>query len=165
MIPLRQKSYLGIERPSISDVPLQRLGAELWMDRVVLESMHIYDMLCDVQIALLVALVQHHEEEIETTHDRRSHRNVRAQALLAVVPAADRVRRGEDGRPRVQRRVNARLGDGDRLLFHGLVNRDLVRDVHLVKLVDCADAVVREHERARFDGEVASLLVLDHSRC
>jgi hypothetical protein len=47
------------------------------------------------------------------------------------------------------------------LLFHRFVNSDLVRDVHLVELVDSADAVVRQHQRAGFDGKLARLFVLD----
>lgn len=36
----------------------------------------------------------------------------------------------------------------------------LVLDVHLVKLVDAADAVVRQHQRARLDAELARLALL-----
>ena len=39
----------------------------------------------------------------------------------------------------------------------------LVLDVHLVKLVDAADAVVRQHQRARLDPVLASLVVPHHA--
>ena len=38
------------------------------------------------------------------------------------------------------------LVDGDRLLFHGFVDGHGVVDLHLVKLVDAADSVVRQHQ-------------------
>ena len=39
----------------------------------------------------------------------------------------------------------ANLCDGNCLLLHGLVNSHLVNFIHLVKLVDAADAVVGQH--------------------
>ena len=39
----------------------------------------------------------------------------------------------------------------------------LLRRVHLVELVDAADAVVRQHQRARLDAEFARLHVLHHA--
>ena len=79
--------------------------------------MHIDNMPCDIQVALLVALVQHDKEQIEPAHDRRRHRDVRPEALLPIVPAPDRVRGGEDGRARVEGGDDAGFGDGDGLLF------------------------------------------------
>ena len=56
--------------------------------------------------------------------------------------------------------LDAGLGDGDGLLLHGLVDGHLVLHVHLVKLVDAADAVVRQHQRARLDAEVVAVGLL-----
>lgn len=56
--------------------------------------------------------------------------------------------------------LDASLGDGDGLLLHGLMDGHLVLLVHLVKLVDAADAVVRQHERACLDAEFATVAVL-----
>jgi hypothetical protein len=123
--------------------------------------MNVDDMLRQMQIDLLVALIQHNKEQIEPRHDRRTHRDVRPQTHLPVVPPPYRVRRRQDGRSRVEGRLDARFGDGDRLLLHGFVNGDLVGDVHLVELVDSADTVVGEHECAGFDGELAGFFVLD----
>lgn len=53
------------------------------------------------------------------------------------------------------------FGDGDGLLFHGFVDGDLIRDVHLVELVNGADAIVREHEGPGFYGEFARFFVFD----
>ena len=57
--------------------------------------------------------------------------------------------------------MNAGLRDRNGLLFHSLVNCDLIRDIHLVEFIDGANAVVCEHERPGFDREVPRLLVLD----
>ena len=53
---------LGIERPRVANVPLQRFRTEFWMNRVVLEPMHVDDVFCEVQIRFLVALIEDHEE-------------------------------------------------------------------------------------------------------
>jgi hypothetical protein len=54
------------------------------------------------------------------------------------------------------------FGNGDGLLFHGFMDCDLITNVHFVKLVNGTDAVVGEHERTSFDGELASLFVFDN---
>jgi len=41
------------------------------------------------------------------------------------------------------------------------VYRDLVANVHLVEFVNGADAVIRKHEGAGFNGELAGLFVFD----
>ena len=56
--------------------------------------------------------------------------------------------------------LDAGLGDGDGLLLHGLVDGHLVFHVHLVKLVNAADAIVRQHQRARLDAEVVAVGLL-----
>jgi hypothetical protein len=44
---------------------------------------------------------------------------------------------------------DAGLADADALLLHGLVYAGPVRVVHLVELVDQADALVRQHQGTR----------------
>ena len=56
--------------------------------------------------------------------------------------------------------LDAGLGDGDGLLLHGLVDGNLVFDVHLVKLIDAADAIVRQHQRASLYTEVVCVALL-----
>ncbi|KAH3703434.1 hypothetical protein DPMN_078470 [Dreissena polymorpha] len=52
------------------------------------------------------------------------------------------------------------LGDGDGLLFHGLMDSHLVLGVHLVKLINAADAIVSQHEGASLDHKLMGLLIL-----
>ncbi len=42
---------------------------------------------------------------------------------------------------------------------------DLVADVHLVKLVDGADAIVCKHQGTCLNGEVASFFIFHDSSC
>ncbi|KAJ7778395.1 hypothetical protein B0H16DRAFT_1846620 [Mycena metata] len=100
------------------------------------------DMPRDIHIRLLIGLIQHDEEQVKPTHNQRAHLHIRAQRLPPVVPPANGVRRRQDERARIERSVNARLGDGNGLLLHRLVDRNLVRNIHLVEFVDGTDAVV-----------------------
>jgi hypothetical protein len=56
--------------------------------------------------------------------------------------------------------LDAGLADGDGLLLHGLVNGHLIAHIHLVKLVNAADAVVSKHQRASLNRKLAALRVL-----
>ncbi len=134
------------------------------LDHLCVTCVEVDDSLGDPVVDHLVALVDQDEEQVEAGHDRCAHVDVVAERLAAIVLAVDRVGGGQDARASVQRGANARLGDADRLLFHGLVNGHLVLQVHLVELVDAADAVVGEHERARLDHELEGLFVAGHGR-
>ena len=144
-VRVQEGRHLGVECPSVSNIPLQCLRTEFGVNRFILEPVDVHDVFRDVQVAFLVALVEYNEEQIETTHDRSSHGNVRAQALLPVVPTTDRVRCCEDGGPSVEGGVNSGFGNGNCLLFHSFVNSNLIRDIHLVELVDGTDTVISEH--------------------
>ena len=126
--------------------------------------MDINNMPRYVEIDLFVTFIQDNEKEVETTHDRSSHRNVPSERLLAIVPATDGVCGRQNGCARVECGVNASFGDGYGLLFHGFVDSDLVRDIHFVKLVDGANPVIRKHQCACLDSEVTGFFVF-HNRC
>ena len=53
-------------------------------------------------------------------------------------------------------RHNARLGDGDALLLHGLVDTGPVLVVHLVELVDETDALVGQHQGPGLLGDLGA---------
>ena len=126
--------------------------------------MDVNNMLRYVEIDLLVTFIQDDEKEVETAHDRSSHRDVPSKRLLAIVPATDRVCGGKNGCACVECSVNARFGDGYGLLFHGFVDGDLVRDIHFIKFVDGANPVIRKHQCASLDSKVPCLFVF-HNRC
>lgn len=83
---------------------------------------------------------------------------------LRVVAATDRVRCGDDRAAGGEARDDARLRDRDRLLLHRLVDRRPILVVHLVELVDEADAGIGENERAAFERPLPGLAVLHHGR-
>jgi hypothetical protein len=155
------ETNLGVEGPGIAYVSLESFCAKLRMQSFISKTMHIYDVFCYVEIDFFVALIQDDEKQVETAHDWGRHRNVSSERLFAIVPATDGVRSSEDGRARVERGVDARLGDRYSLLFHRFMNGNLVRDIHFVELVNGTDPVIRQHQGTGLDGEVSCLFVFD----
>ena len=88
--------------------------------------------------------------QVEPRHDRHRHVDVRFERFGPIIPPMLRVRRGEDGGPRVEVGLDARLRNRYSLLFHRFVNRDLVRRVHLVELVNTTSASVSQYYRPCF---------------
>ena len=123
--------------------------------------MDIDDVPRKLQVRVLVALVQHDEEQIESAHDWRAHGYVNPQAGLAIIPPADGVSGGKDRRACIERSLDPSFGDGDGLLFHRFVDRDLVGEVHLVEFIDSTDAVVCQHQCAGFNREFPRFLILN----
>lgn len=58
--------------------------------------------------------------------------------------------------------MDSSLCNRDGLLLHGFVNSDLVLHVHLVELIDAADAMVGKHKGSSLDAEFTGLVVLPH---
>jgi len=75
----------------------------------------------------LIALVDQNEEQIKAGHDGRAHVYVVAERLAPVVLAIDWIGGGQNTGARIQRRLNAGLGDRNGLLFHGLVDGHLIQ--------------------------------------
>lgn len=88
--------------------------------------MDIDYMFRNIQICLRITLVKHDKEQIKSTHNRRAHLHIRSQRLFAVVPATNGIRSGKNGRSSVESGMNTGFGDRDGLLFHSLVDGDLV---------------------------------------
>lgn len=153
---------LGLEGAGEADVALQLLGREFRRDGLIAQGVDGDNVLGEVAVYGLVALVEDDEEEIEARHDGGGHVDVGAQGGFAVVAASHGVGGREDGGARIEGGLDAGFGDGDGLLFHGFVDGDLVGEVHFVEFVDGADAVVGEHERTGFDGEFARFFVFDY---
>ena len=53
------------------------------------------------------------------------------------------------------------FGNRDSLLFHSLVNSDLILDVHLIELIDAADSMVSQHQCSCLDAELSCLWILE----
>ena len=95
----------------------------------------------------VVVLIAKDEDHVKAREDSGLEVDLLGGVLISVVAAKGRVGRGEDGRARVEHGGDARLGDGDGLLLHGLVDGDAVLLAHLVELVDADDATVRKNHR------------------
>ena len=88
-------------------------------------AVHVENMLGDVKVVRLIALVEHDEEEVEARHDGRGKVHVGLEALGAIITARLGVGGGEDRRAGIEGGLDAGLGDRDRLLLHRLVDRHL----------------------------------------
>ena len=58
--------------------------------------------------------------------------------------------------------MDTSFGNGDGLLLHGLVDRDLIFHIHLIELINAADAVISEHQSSSLNAELTRLWVLPH---
>jgi hypothetical protein len=72
------------------------------------------------------------------------------------------IRDGNDRTPGLQRGDNSSLGNADALLLHGLMDTGPVAFVHLVELVDQADALVCDHQRPAFQSPLLGLEIPVH---
>ena len=159
-LALRRRREARLDGARVLDVALHLVHGVGRVERGGGALVHLEDVGRDGGVVGGVGLVDHHVQQVEAREDGGREGDVVLQRLGAVVPPRHRVGGRQDGRPRVERGLDARLGDGDGLLLHGLVDCDLVLDVHLVKLVDAADAVVRQHQRARLDAKLVALALL-----
>eukprot|EP00976_Prorocentrum_cordatum_P062343 1176689-Prorocentrum_minimum.AAC.2 len=83
---------------------------------------------------------------------------------MTLQPTGGRVGGSHDGGARVEHSGDARLGNGDGLLLHGLVDGHAVLRTHLVELVDAHHATIREHHGPPFQVGLPGRGVLDDGR-
>lgn len=105
-----------------------------------------------------------HTKDVETGQDGLGELDVLLERDRRIVASPDRVRCSDDGASSLESGDNARLGDGDRLLFHSLVDGGTVSIIHLVELVDQAGALVREYERTTLQRPLTCDGVLAYAR-
>mmetsp|Transcript_9781 Transcript_9781/g.34429 ORF Transcript_9781/g.34429 Transcript_9781/m.34429 type:complete len:583 (-) Transcript_9781:609-2357(-) len=146
------------------DVRRQLAGRERRVEHALGTSVDVDDVRRDRAVGELVAIIDDDEKQIEAGHDGGGHVDVGLERLGLVVAAVLRVGGGQNCRPRVEVGVDTRLCDGNRLLLHGLVDGRPVLLVHLVKLVDAAEAVVCEDERAALERPLLGERVLVDAR-
>lgn len=89
-------------------------------------AMHPQDVLRDEAVSLLVDVVGHDEEEIESREERVGEGDVLVGILVDVVLSVDGVGGGDNGASGVERGVDTGLCDRDGLLFHDFVDRDSI---------------------------------------
>jgi hypothetical protein len=106
--------------------------------------------------------VTNHAQNVETRQNGLGQVNVLREGERGVVATAERIGRGEHGTSRLERGDDASLRDRDRLLLHGFVDTRTIGVVHLVELVDDADALVGQDKRSRLQGPLACDRTLLH---
>lgn len=102
-------------------------------------------------------------EYVETGENGLGELDVLLEGDSRVVAASDRVGGCYNRATRLESGYDTSFGNGDGLLFHGLVDRRSVGVVHLVKLVDEANTLVGEHESTAFQRPFACHWVLAHT--
>lgn len=138
-----RKTYLRTKLACKKQIALNLVAR---VDRLALlqyTAVQIHDALGDGAIDQLVAVVDENEKQIEATQNRRRQLYVLPKRARLVVPTANRIGRSQNRGARVERRLDAGLGDRYRLLLHRLVNGHLIAYVHLVELVNAANALLR----------------------
>ena len=83
---------------------------------------------------------------------------------LWIISSERRIGGGKNRNSRVQRRVDTRLGNRDRLLLHHLMNRRTILFLHFVEFVNAANALIGKDECATFERHLAGERVLDDRR-
>mmetsp|Transcript_19882 Transcript_19882/g.48164 ORF Transcript_19882/g.48164 Transcript_19882/m.48164 type:complete len:207 (-) Transcript_19882:822-1442(-) len=126
--------------------------------------MDVRHVLREVVVHLRVHAIHEQEEDVETREERLREVDVLGRRPPQVVPPVRWVRRRKHARAGVERGGDASLGDRHSLLLHHLMDGSAVRVLHLVELVDAADALVRKHERAALKHHLSRELILGHSR-
>ena len=143
----------------------RRLAREQHLSRPrVVPLVRVHHKLREALILDGVDLVLDDADAVEAREDGLGELHILGEGDGGVVAALDGVGGGDHRAPRAQRRGDPSLGDRDGLLLHGLVDRGAVGVVHLVELVDQADALVGEHERAAFERPLARHRLLVHRR-
>ena len=121
--------------------------------------MHLDDMARNLEVIFVLLFIENYEEEIEARHNRSRDVHIVTQRLSPIVPTTQRVCCSQDRGARIKSGVNASFGNRDGLLLHSLVNGNLVLDIHLVELIDAADAMVCKHQRTSLNAKLACLVV------
>ncbi|EDK39765.2 hypothetical protein PGUG_03864 [Meyerozyma guilliermondii ATCC 6260] len=152
--------HYWLECPGVLDIPRESLSRKRRIDGFVTQHVQIHYMRCQSGIDSLVTVVQNHKKQVESRHNRRRHIQVGPQSQFAIVASSHRICSCQNRSSGIQRSVDSCLGDGNGSLFHGLVDRNSVADIHFVKLINGTDAVIGQHERSGLNGVFSAFLVL-----
>lgn len=123
------------------------------------------DVAAEFFVAFAGGGVEDEVEDVEAGEEGGGEVDVLHGGDFGVVAAVERVGCGEDGGAGVERGGDAGFGDGDGLLLHDFVDGGSVGVVHLVELVDAADAVVGEDEGAALEDHFVGDGVAHDSGC
>ena len=63
------------------DVGLHLIQFERWRQCIILQSVHVHNVLCDVVILIIILVIKNEEEDVETGHDGRRDVHVEPKGL------------------------------------------------------------------------------------
>ncbi len=135
-----------------------RLG--LWCAHVLMD---VADVLGHEFVLDFVGLVEEKEEEIETGEEGVGEVDVLVEGCGFVVAAVSWIGSCKNTGPSIQRRRYPCLRNTYRLLLHHLMYRGSIILLHLVKLVNTANAHIRHHQRTSFQRYLPSHRILQYS--
>mmetsp|Transcript_3534 Transcript_3534/g.5879 ORF Transcript_3534/g.5879 Transcript_3534/m.5879 type:complete len:391 (+) Transcript_3534:371-1543(+) len=125
-------------------------------------AVHLGHVLRQLLVLVTIHGVQQQEDHVEAGQQRSGQVNVLHRRLVGIVAAVDWVCCSQNGGPAVQGGRDPALGDGHRLLLHDLVDGCPVAFLHLVKLIDAANAVVSQDQGATLQGHLSGGVVPVH---
>lgn len=98
------------------------------------------------EVIVSVGPVLNQPEEVESRKQSSRKLDVLLKTAAGIISAVGRIGRSQDGASGIERGENPRLGDGDGLLLHNLMDGCAVSLGHLVKLINAAHALVSQHQ-------------------
>ena len=108
--------------------------------------MRVDDECCQCIILLLVHLVLDNCQDIETRKNGLCKIHIIGEVECVVVVALNGIGCGDNTATGLQRRDNTGLRDRNGLLLHSLVNRCTILVIHLIELIDEAQALISQHQ-------------------
>lgn len=142
---------------------VQRQRAAILPGALVL--VHTQNVVGDVAVFLGVQIIQDDEQQIETRQERVRQIDVFLRADVAIVLAIDRIRCRNNRASRIQRGLDAGLGNGDCLLFHYFVDRNTVQVTHFVEFINAHHAPVSQHHCTSLKTPITRFRVGSDSSC
>lgn len=155
----------GVDCSAEFDVSLHLVKREWWLKSIILKTVHVYNVLRNVVVFIVIFVVKHQEEDIESRHDWGRDLHVESQRFCSIVSTVLGVGSGQDRGSSIQGCVDTSLSERDGLLLHCLMDSYLILGLHFVKLIYATDAMVCKHECTGLDTEIASLWVFDDTSC
>lgn len=117
------------------------------------------------EVIVSVRPVLDQPEEVKSGQQCSRKLYVLLQAAAGIIAPIGRVGSSQDGAAGIECGKNARLGDGDGLLFHDFMDGCAISLSHLVKLINAAHALVSQHKGSTLQGQFSSHIVSQHSCC
>ncbi|WVZ21312.1 hypothetical protein V8G54_008634 [Vigna mungo] len=125
--------------------------------------MNSHNMMGNVIICLIIWIINHNIHEIEPRKYSRWKGHIVLKWFRFIIASPSRIGSGKNGRTSIKCCLYSSFCDTNSLLFHGLVNGNLIFDVHLVKFINAADAIVSKHQSTSLNTKLPSFWFLRNS--